>query len=88
MLSIEKYGQIAAEIRFQADELARLAKAFGIVGNEKIRGDLYSRSFILKDLAKQLDATTSIDVQAIVKAADGSAAATVEAAIGKGSFND
>jgi hypothetical protein len=83
MLSTRKYAQITTDLRHQSDALVKLAIAFETVGNKVVFQDLYSHSQALKEAADLLDATTSIDVQAIVKAADGSAAATVEAAIGR-----
>jgi hypothetical protein len=82
MLSIQTYGQISNGLRQQAAALLKLAIAFEITGNKVMFQDLYSHSQTLKEAANLLDATTSIDVRAIVKAADGSATATVEAAIG------
>jgi hypothetical protein len=83
MLSIKTYSEIAQELRLQADELAELAKALGITGNAKLRSDLYERSFTLRALAKQLDAAVSTDLNVVVKAAEASSAAILEAAIGR-----
>jgi hypothetical protein len=83
MLSVKTYNEIVQELRLQADGLAELAKALGITGNAKLRSDLYERSFTLRALAKQLDAAVSTDLNAVVKAAEASSAAILEAAIGR-----
>jgi predicted metal-dependent phosphoesterase TrpH len=83
MLSTRKYDQIATDLRHQSDALVKLAIAFQETGNDVVFKNLYNRSKVLTEAADRLDAAISIDLNAIVKAADGSAAATLEAAIGR-----
>jgi hypothetical protein len=82
MLSTRKYDQIAIDLRHQSDALVTLAIAFQETGNDVVFKNLYDRSKVLKEAADRLDAAILIDLNAIVKAAGGSAVATVEAAIG------